>query len=273
MEHQEATSSDGSRYQFGQVQPPGSDRSGYQGVSCSQTQQALHEYTPNSSLRGYYGRTTNRSARGDQGDGHNQYLTRFDVNHVSSSTSSDCRSDSQSNGQDIRPRIVVQEAQGSDWQQQSSPTQTLEPSLGYPVTDGNLQTSALWDMVSLYSQRRRSNPASSISTSSSMQESEYWTDGDISEEPGLYEESVDGRLTAPRTARRDNRDEDTQPRRRHLTPEGRQHAKEVRRARACQDCHRRKIKVLSFYLISLTKLTRRFSANTYWRETGMMFFL
>ena len=57
------------------------------------------------------------------------------------------------------------------------------------------------------------------------------------------EESAERLLGVPRTPKRGQRDDDRQPRRRHLTDEGREHAKDVRRAQACQNCRRRKIKV------------------------------
>ena len=63
-------------------------------------------------------------------------------------------------------------------------------------------------------------------------------------DPDDLEESVEGFLSVPRASRREQREDDTPRRRRHLTPEGREHAKDVRRARACKECKRKKIKVL-----------------------------
>ncbi len=57
------------------------------------------------------------------------------------------------------------------------------------------------------------------------------------------EESAEGKLSVPRAPRRGQREDESQRRRRHLTPEGREHAKEVRKAHACKECRRRKIKV------------------------------
>lgn len=57
------------------------------------------------------------------------------------------------------------------------------------------------------------------------------------------EEPAEGKLSVPRAPRRGQRDVDSQRRRRHLTPEGREHAKDVRKVHACKDCRRRKIKV------------------------------
>ena len=57
------------------------------------------------------------------------------------------------------------------------------------------------------------------------------------------EESVEGLLSVPRAPRRGHREDDPPRRRRHLTPEGREHAKDVRRVRACENCKRKKTKV------------------------------
>ena len=57
------------------------------------------------------------------------------------------------------------------------------------------------------------------------------------------EESAEGLLGVPRAPKRGQRDDDPQRRRRHLTDEGREHAKDVRRAQACKNCRRRKTKV------------------------------
>ena len=57
------------------------------------------------------------------------------------------------------------------------------------------------------------------------------------------EEAAEGKLSVPRTPRRRQKEDDSQPRRRHLTPEGREHARGVRKLHACTECRRRKIKV------------------------------
>ena len=57
------------------------------------------------------------------------------------------------------------------------------------------------------------------------------------------EESAERLLGVPRTPKRGQRDDDHQPRRRRLTVEGREHAKDVRRAQACQSCRRKKTRV------------------------------
>ena len=57
------------------------------------------------------------------------------------------------------------------------------------------------------------------------------------------EEPAEGKLSVPRAPRRGQREDDYQRRRRHLTPEGREHAKDVRKVKACKDCRRRKTKV------------------------------
>ena len=57
------------------------------------------------------------------------------------------------------------------------------------------------------------------------------------------EEAAEGKLSVPRTPRRRQSEDDSQRRRRHLTPEGREHAREVRKLHACKECRRRKIKV------------------------------
>ncbi|KAK0517538.1 hypothetical protein JMJ35_000693 [Cladonia borealis] len=56
------------------------------------------------------------------------------------------------------------------------------------------------------------------------------------------EESVEGLLSVPRAPRRGQREDDSPRRTRHLTPEGREHAKDVRREGACENCKRRKTK-------------------------------
>ena len=57
------------------------------------------------------------------------------------------------------------------------------------------------------------------------------------------EEPIEGLLSVPRAPRRGRRDDDSPRRTRHLTPEGREHAKDVRRVRACENCKRKKTKV------------------------------
>ena len=80
-----------------------------------------------------------------------------------------------------------------------------------------------------------------------------------------FEESAEGKLSVPRTPRRRHRDDDSQRRRRHLTPEGREHAKEVRKVHACKECRRRKIKVCLVWSsgIALLLTPPESSANTY----------
>ena len=68
------------------------------------------------------------------------------------------------------------------------------------------------------------------------------THNDMADRSDL-EESAEGLLGVPRTPKRGQRDDDPQRRRRHLTDEGREHAKDVRRAQACKNCRRRKTKV------------------------------
>ena len=68
------------------------------------------------------------------------------------------------------------------------------------------------------------------------------------------EESVEGFLSVPRRSGRGQREDESPRRRRHLTPEGREHAKDVRRARACENCKRRKTKVGFVWRSSLALL-------------------
>ena len=68
------------------------------------------------------------------------------------------------------------------------------------------------------------------------------THNDMADRSDL-EELAEGLLGVPRTPKRGQRDDDPPPRRRHLTDEGREHAKDVRRAQACKNCRRKKTKV------------------------------
>ena len=67
-------------------------------------------------------------------------------------------------------------------------------------------------------------------------------------------ESVEGLLSVPRAPKRGRREDDSPRRTRHLTPEGREHAKDVRREGACENCKRRKIKVYFVWSSSLALL-------------------
>ena len=58
-----------------------------------------------------------------------------------------------------------------------------------------------------------------------------------------FEESAEGKLIVPQAPRRGPKENYSQPRRRHLTLEQREHAKDVRRVQACKECRWRKIKV------------------------------
>lgn len=80
-----------------------------------------------------------------------------------------------------------------------------------------------------------------------------------------FEESAAGKLSVPRTPRRGQREDVSQRRRRHLTPEGREHANEVRKVHACTDCRRRKIKVGLIWNSGFARLLtpRESSANMY----------
>ena len=57
------------------------------------------------------------------------------------------------------------------------------------------------------------------------------------------EECAEGKLSGPRASRGGQKEDDSQRRRRHLTRAQREHAKDVRKVRACEDCRRKKIMV------------------------------
>lgn len=128
-----------------------------------------------------------------------------------------------------RPRIVVDKAQddpicslGDD---QSS---IYQDCLGTNIVSASGREAS----VGLNTQRSSSRtPSRSHRTRNNMM--------DVSD----LEESAEGKLSVPRTPRRRQSEDDSQRRRRHLTPEGREHAREVRKLHACKECRRRKIKV------------------------------
>ena len=128
-----------------------------------------------------------------------------------------------------RPRIIVDEAQDDPtWSQRDRQSSIYQACLG---TD-----------ISSASRRGASGGLEAQRSSTRTPSRNHRICNDMMDASDL-EESIEGRLSVPRTPRRGRREDDSQPRRRHLTPEGREHAREVRRVQACKECRRRKIKV------------------------------
>ena len=131
-----------------------------------------------------------------------------------------------------RPSIVVDEAQEDHiYSQRHDQSSLYQDCLGINVSSASRRGAS----VGLDAQR-------SSTRTPNRNHRHHRTHNDMT---GMYdlEESAEGKLSVPRPSRRGQREDDCQPRRRHLTPEGREHAKDVRKAKACKDCRRRKTKV------------------------------
>lgn len=128
-----------------------------------------------------------------------------------------------------RPSIVVDEAQDDPtWSQRDHQSSIYQDCLG---TD-----------ISSASRCGASGGLDAQRSSTQTPSRNHGTRNDMMDASDL-EEYNEGKLSVPRTPRRGRREDDSQPRKRHLTPEGREHAREVRRVQACKECRRRKIKV------------------------------
>ena len=128
-----------------------------------------------------------------------------------------------------QPSIVVEEAQD-------------DPARVQRDDQSSLYQDCLGTNVSLASRRGVCVGLNGQRSSTRSLSRNHRTHDDMTDLSDL-EESAEGKLTVPRAPRRRQREDDSQRRRRHLTPEGREHAKEVRKVHACKDCRRRKIKV------------------------------
>ena len=130
------------------------------------------------------------------------------------------------------PSIVVDEAQDDHiYSQRDDQSSLYQDYLGTNVFSASRRVAS----VGLDAQR-------SPTRTPNRNHRHHRTHNDLTDSYDL-EESTEGKLSVPRTPRRGQREDDCQRRRRHLTPEGREHAKDVRKVRACKDCRRRKIKV------------------------------
>lgn len=131
-----------------------------------------------------------------------------------------------------RPSIVVDEAQDDHiCSQKDNQSSLYQDCLGTNVSSVSRHRASV-GLVAHRSSTRTPN----------RNHRKHRTHNDMTDQYDL-EESAEGFLNVPRAPRRGQREDDSQPRRRHLTPEGREHAKDVRRVQACKECRRRKIKV------------------------------
>ena len=128
-----------------------------------------------------------------------------------------------------RPRIVVDKAQDDPISSLGDDQSSIyQDCLGTDIVSASRREAS----VGLNTQRSSSRtPRRSHRTRNNMIDA------------SVLEEAAEGKLSVPRTPRRRQSEDDSQRRRRHLTPEGREHAREVRKLHACKECRRRKIKV------------------------------
>ena len=150
-----------------------------------------------------------------------------------------------------RPRIVVDKAQD-------------DPICSQMDDQSSIYQDCLGTNISSASRRGASMGLNAQRLSTRTPSRSHRTHNDMMDASD-FEESAEGKLSVPRTPRRRQREDDSQPRRRHLTPEGREHAKEVRKVQACKECRRRKIKVCLVWSSGFALLLTRpeSSANMY----------